>query len=553
MNLRMLLPLFLAFAVPSAAPAEAQEFSFTPAAGPGSAELGDAVLSARLGEFVDRLAAADLFSGAVLLAHGDEVLLDRAWGEASKAFHVPNRTTTRFNLASVSKMWTAILVAQLVEEGRLAYDQPVGRYLPDFPVRAVREHVTLHHLLTHTSGLGTLFDERWERSSRTLWRTVNDWMTLLADARLDFEPGTRYRYSNAGFLLLGAIVERVGGKPWDAQLEERVLRPAGMTRSGLFARDEPVEDMAEGYTKNRFGNRGGDGEFAGRWWSTVYTNPWLGSPAGGASSTTGDMLRFFQALDSGKLLPSKRVEELLRPRVATGEGSRQYGYGFLLEGSGEGASFGHDGDFWGVGAVARHDPRSGRTLVVLANYGDNAARQVAKHYDELVGAPGGAQANGFRFTEASELDPAERERLFHPSELNAAERERYARVALELVAAVNDEDEAAYAALMAPGFLAGLDDEDPWKGGFAGQLGSFGRIATAWAPRRGPLNAGGGARFAGHAGGVSVLVRFETAASGTLTFSLDDQDRITQGSCWFKRGFSEENVGADEKPIFELE
>lgn len=552
MNLRPSLAT-LALVTLCAGPARAQEFSFQSAAGASVAAPSDAELAARLGEFVDKLAAADLFSGAVLLVHGEEVLLDRAWGEASKSFHVPNRTTTRFDLASVSKMFTAVLVAQLVEEGRLAYDAPVGRYLPEFPVRAVREHVTLHHLLTHTSGLGPLFDERWERSSRTLWRTVDDWMTLLADARLDFEPGTRFRYSNAGFLVLGAVLEHVTGTPFDVLLRERVLVPAGMTRSGLFAHDDPVEDRAVGYTRNRFGNRGGDGAFSGQWWSTLYTNPWIGGPAGGACATTGDLARFFRALEDGTLLPAERVEELLRPRVAMGAGRQQYGYGFILEGTGRDAPFGHDGDIWGVGAVARHEPASGRTLVVLANYGDDAARQVLRQYEALVGGGPAGAASGFHFAEAGELDPAARERLFHPPALTGADRERYARVARKLIAAVNREDEAAYAALMAPGFLAGLQEDDPWKSAFAGQLDSFGRIQTAWAPRSGPLKAGGGARFAGHEGGVSVLVRFETAASGTLTFSLDDQDLITRGSCWFKRGFSEENVAADEEPMYELE
>lgn len=532
------------------APAHAQEFRFQPAAG---APAGDEELGARLGQFIDALAAAELFSGAVALVRGDEVLLDRAWGEASKSFHARNHTTTRFNLASASKMFTAVLVAQDVEQGRLAYDAPVGRYLPDFPVRAVREGVTLHHLLTHTSGLGDLFGERWERASRTLFRTVDDWMALLADARLDFEPGARFQYSNAGFLLLGAILERVDGKAFEVLVRERVLAPAGMTRSGLFAGDDPVEDLAVGYTRNRFGMRGGDQAFAGQWWSTAYTNPLVGGPAGGAYATTGDMLRFFRALLAGTLVPASRVEELLRPRVAMGSGGEHYGYGFIVAGTGATGSFGHDGDIFGVSVVTRHERASGRTLIVLANTGDGAARRIARQLDALAGGQAEAAASGFQFTRAGELDADTRARLFDPPALRPAEIERHARVARALLAAVNDEDEPAYAALMAPGFLAGLERDDPWKSAFAGQLDHFGRIQTAWAPRSGALDAGGGARFAGHAGGVSVLVRFESGDSGTLTFSLDETDRITQGSCWFKRGFSESNVAPGEKPMYELE
>ena len=135
----------------------------------------------------------------------------------------------------------------------------------------------------------------------------------------------------------------------------------------------------------------------------------------------------------------------------------------------------------------------------------------------------------------------------------ASRRRRYTRVARLLIRAINAEDARAYAELLAPGFAEGLDEGNPWKLAFAPQLGHFGRIQTAWSPRRKTLEAGPGVRFAGHAGGVSVLVRFEEGASGTLTFTLDAQDRVAAGSCWFKRGFAEGNVGPKDAKIFELD
>jgi len=514
---------------------------------PDEAEL----LAARLCEHVDQLAAADLFSGTLKLTLGPEVLAERAWGEASKSFHAPNEPHTRFNLASASKMFTAVMIAQLVEQGALRYEDPVGRHLPGLTSERLRETVELRHLLAHTSGLGELMDERWERSSRSLWREVDDWMSLVRDAEPEFEPGSRFRYSNAGYLLLGAVLEAATGRSYEELLRARILEPAGMAGAGLFCLDEPLPDVAQGYSHQRFGSRGGDAAFADRWWSTQFCSAYRGSPAGGAYATADDMTRFLQALHDGRLLPERALAVLLEPRVAMDRGDVHYGYGFMLGGRPGARYHGHAGDAWGASTMARCYPERGLTLVVLSNYGDGAARLVGERFDALL-AGGELGDAALRFV-SGDADPQARADLLAPAPLTAEESARYTRVARLLIRAINAEDARAYAELLAPGFAEGLDEENPWKLAFATQLGHFGRIQTAWSPRRKALEAGPGVRFAGHAGGVSVLVRFEEGASGTLTFTLDAQDRVAAGSCWFKRGFVEGNVGPKDEKIFELD
>lgn len=529
--------------------ATAQEFSFQSA--PAVRPATPAEIAAELRAHVDDLAATDIFSGVVRLEHGSDVLLDGAWGEASKAFAAANTARTRFNLASASKMFTAVVVAQLVEEGKLRYEDEVGRHLPNFGTPALRR-ITVHQLLTHTSGLGDIMTERWERSSRNRWHEVAHWLPEIASTELAFAPGARFGYSNAGYLLLGALVERITGESFASQLAQRVLEPAGMDRSGLFCRDEPRPDVARSYTRRRGGGEGTDSRDAGTWWNTLFANRYRGGPAGGAFATAADMTSFFAALRRGALLPEAALADLVAPKAAMGEG-QSYGYGFILS-SEEGAlSYGHDGDAPGVSTAARHYPERGMTLVVLANYGDGAARRVAARFEALLRGDGDGDTPGFAVRDQSELsDEAQRE-LLHPDPLDTRDTDRYVRTARALIRAINDEELDAYESLMAPGYLDSLDDYHPWKHAFTEQLGHFGRIDTAWAPRRGGLKAGAGALFSGHAGGVSVIVRFEDGFSGSLTFSLDERDRVVKASCWFKQGFAEDNIGPDEKPIFELQ
>jgi CubicO group peptidase (beta-lactamase class C family) len=496
--------------------------------------------AADLSRFVAALAALDTFSGVVVLQSGDDVVLELAFGEASKRYRVRNTPATRFHIASAGKMLTAVAVARLIERGALRLDDRVGAVLDRGLAARVRDEVTVRHLLAHTSGLGDVFTERWWQRPRHELRSVADELALLADADPAFPPGTRFLYSNAGYVVLAAIVEKVTGLPWDRALASLVLEPAGMTHTGLFALDDPVPDVATGYTHQRLGDAD-PSQTSDRWWETTLVTPYRGVYA-----TAGDMLAFMSALRSGKLLPAAAVERLTTGATSMADGSDapRYGLGFIDATRDGVRAFGHDGDFHGISASILRFPESDETIAVLANYGDGVARQVTAHYWQLLA---GTAAPALQVVRA----PAGAAPRIDERPLAAGEGERYAEVARRLIAAINAEDDDAYRSLLAPEFLASRDDADPWGKQFRDEVANFGRIAKAWAPRSGSLDAGG-ARFAGHEGGVSVLVRFERAVSGTLTFSLDAQGRVCSGSCWFQRGFAERNVDAATEVIFEL-
>ncbi len=176
-------------------------------------KLAPTELVSELKAYLDKVVAGDLFSGTVLLARNGEVLFKGAYGQANKDFDTPNNIDTKFNLGSMNKMFTAVAVAQLAKRGKLSFDDPVGKYLStDWLPVEVAGKITIRHLLTHTSGLGSYFNEKFMNSSRALFRNVDDYKPLVADDRPAFEPGTKWAYSNTGFLLLGAVIEKVTGQ-----------------------------------------------------------------------------------------------------------------------------------------------------------------------------------------------------------------------------------------------------------------------------------------------------------------------------------------------------
>jgi CubicO group peptidase (beta-lactamase class C family) len=349
-----------------------------PAADPSSGDgrLSESKLASELGDFLERLARDDLFSGAVLVARDDRILFQGAWGDANKAFRLRNRIDTRFNLASMNKMFTAVAVGQLAEGGRLSLDDPVGKHLgADWLDPGAARRIRIRHLLSHTSGLGEcLDDERYLKASRSGDGSIAHFRTLLASERLHFEPGTEWSYSNIGYLVLGAILETVSGQTYEDYLDLRLFQPAGMTDSGCSPADLPVPGLAAGYLRGE--PRGG----------IAYRSNSLrldrGGPAGGCYSTVGDLLRFDGALRSGKLLGEAVLEQLW---TVTPE-SRSlvpYGLGFsIVEQPGD-TIVGHSGGCPGVSVSFEMRLGTGVTAIVLANY-DGAARSVVARLSELL-------------------------------------------------------------------------------------------------------------------------------------------------------------------------
>ncbi len=322
-------------------------------------------LSARL----DEMAAQRDLSGVVRLTRSDEVLFEGAYGLANRADRVPVHTGTRFGLASFTKMFTAVSVTSLVREGRFGFDTPVVDLLP--PERrptTLRPDVTVHHLLCHTSGIADYAEEEgddaldyagiWhDRPSYRMLRPA-DFLPLFGDLPPYRAPGERLHYSNAGYVLLGVVIEEVNGRAYTDVVTERVFGPAGMADSGFFRLDEPWPDIATGYIPPE---RPGD-----PWRSNIYSIPVIGGADGGAFCTAADIDRFLRAYGAGTLVGPELRDVMLTPHARESE-ELAMGYGVWLRGDGPTRKFGHGGGDPGVEMLGRHMPELDVTAVALCN------------------------------------------------------------------------------------------------------------------------------------------------------------------------------------------
>jgi D-alanyl-D-alanine carboxypeptidase len=330
----------------------------------GLDRMAQADAVAALKEHAEQRAGGDEFAGAVLVARRGKVLLQAAWGQADRTAGTANTPATRFRIGSMNKMFTAVATLQLVEAGRLALDDPIGKHLPNYPNREVAAKVTVRHLLTHTGGTGDIFGPEFEEHRLAL-REHRDYLKLYGSRGLTHEPGARFEYSNYGFVLLGALIERVSGMSYHDYVRDHVFRRAGMTSTGALPESVDVPDRAVGYMRASPG---------GPWVPNTGTLPWRGTAAGGGYSTVGDLLRFAQALGSGRLISKATLAEATRPR------RQQYGYGFGVQGEGRLRSYGHGGGAPGMNGELRVFPELGYVVVGLSNLDPPAASELVEFF-----------------------------------------------------------------------------------------------------------------------------------------------------------------------------
>lgn len=261
----------------------------------------------------------------------------------------------------MNKMFTATAVLQLVQVGKINLNDPLGKYLTDYPNKELASKVTIHHLLTHTGGTGDFFGPEFDKHRLEL-RTLQDYVKLYGERGLGFEPGTRWEYSNYGFLLLGLVVEKASGQDYYDYVREHIFKPAGMSSTDSFPEDQVVANRSVGYTK--FGGTGLH--------PNVGTLPYRGTSAGGGYSTVEDLLAFANALENNKLLDAKYVDLLTTGKVDA-RGTK-YAYGFEDETSADGVRcFGHGGGAPGMNGDLKICPQSGYVIAVLANLDPQAA------------------------------------------------------------------------------------------------------------------------------------------------------------------------------------
>ena len=313
------------------------------------------------------------FSGVISLAPLDAgPSLELAFGLAERTHRVPNTIETRFAMASGCKIFTAMAVGSLIQDGKLALDTRLAD--------CVRSHsfhfgsaVTVGQLLNHTSGIPDYFSEEVESDYGALWRdrpcyrmtSVRDFLPLFESAPMKAPPGQGFLYCNAGFILLGLIVEELTGQEFREVVMERIIRPCGMTRTGYFAMDALPDNTAQGYlSKDATDPR-----------TNVYSVPIVGGADGGAFTTAGDLRLFWQSLLAGRILSRAWVDRFLAPtvRVSDDDPSWHYGYGVWLQTLGERWSASIVGGDPGVSMESQVWLSEGVILTVLSNVQDGAS------------------------------------------------------------------------------------------------------------------------------------------------------------------------------------
>jgi CubicO group peptidase (beta-lactamase class C family) len=355
--------------VEAAPPHKIAALMFAPARPPSdrpkAEKLTDAEIAEELGAYVDRLAAQGVFSGTVLVAKDGKAFVTRAVGMANRDFDAPVTLDTKFNLGSMNKMMTGVACLHLVEAGKLSLEDPVSKYLGDDWLPQVdKSKVKVKHLLTHTSGLGSYFTDEWQRSSRALYRSIEDWKTTCRAETLAFEPGTKWQYSNTGMLIAGAVVEKASGVDYYEYVRKNITGPAGMTNTDFYETDRVNKNLAVGYTQET----GPGGEAVYR--NNLYQHVVRGGPAGGGYSTVEDLLKFDRALREGKLLKKESLDRLWRAYPELG--SPEYGLGWGIQKRAGSLVVGHTGGFPGISAAFNMFLETGYTVVTLSNMGQAA-------------------------------------------------------------------------------------------------------------------------------------------------------------------------------------
>jgi len=328
-------------------------------AGGASAVRAQAPNTARMEQVVQSYVAAKQFMGSVLVARGNEVLLDKGYGFADLEWEVPNSPATKFRLGSITKQFTATSILLLEERGKLNVNDPVKKYLPDAP--AAWDKITIYNLLTHTSGIPnfTSFpDYPWKEPFPS---TPEQLVARFRDKPLDFQPGEKYSYSNSGYVLLGYLIEKLSGESYAQFVQENIFTPLGMKDSGYDSNSAIIPHRARGYSPVPGGIA-----------NTGYVDMSIPFSAGSLYSTTDDLLRWEQGLFGGKVLSSASLAKMTTPYKS------DYAFGLLVHTEGGQKVIEHNGGIEGFNTVLRYFPDDKLTVVVLANENGGAPEDIAR-------------------------------------------------------------------------------------------------------------------------------------------------------------------------------
>lgn len=305
------------------------------------------------------------FSGVVLVKENDNIIFEKSYGLANRNEEIKNKVDTKFGIASGAKTFTAVAICQLVQQGLISFDTLLKDYLDlDFP--KFDPNITIHHLLTHSSGIPDYFDEEVMSDYSALWNSmpmysiceVKDFLPMFKNRAMEFEPGYKFKYNNAGFIVLGLIIEKVTGVKFTEYIENNIFKICEMKDSGYFFMDNLPKNTAYGYIENHEDNS---------WKTNIYSIPVVGGPDGGVFTTVSDMAKFWSALFNNKLLNKGLTEKMLSSLILVEE-ELYYGYGiWIVQNKGDIFKYSLMGADPGVSFRSSVYPKYNINLTVMAN------------------------------------------------------------------------------------------------------------------------------------------------------------------------------------------
>lgn len=331
-------------------------------------------LNKEIEQITKKYAENNNFSGTALVKRGEDIIYSAAFGYAHRGFKIPNNIDTKFDIASITKIFTAAAIMQLVDQGKIKLQDSITKYV-DLKGTKIGDNVKIFHLLTYTSGIADDADEEAGESYEAIFknkptysvRNTIDFIPQFAYKDPLFEPGTGVRYNNCAFVLLGLAIEGVTGMSYREYVDKNIFKAANMQHTKFCAMDEVNENTAEGYdpVEDEEGN-------IISWRKNIFSYPPIGSPDGGAYSTVGDLDIFFRTLKDGKLLSKKSTEEILKPHVLQKELPDKtlmtgYAFFFRLDKNKKVYRISKDGENAGAEAMFGYYPEIDTTSVILAN------------------------------------------------------------------------------------------------------------------------------------------------------------------------------------------
>ncbi|WP_103072158.1 serine hydrolase [Aquimarina sediminis] len=326
------------------------------------------------------------FSGALLIAKNDSILLKKAYGFAHIGHQVKNNTKTKFSYASIGKSFTAAAIFQLVQEGKLSLDDKIKKFIPNYPNKIARDSITIRLLLQHRSGLPNYFHlDKFLNTSKERFRTIENLAYLYENQPLEFEPNEQFAYRNTNYIILGRIIEIVTKTSYEKYIEKHIFSKVNMQNTGNYDVDHPIENSAENYTLSDV--------YPNKFQKTIFMSAVKGGPAGGGYSNLDDLYKFATAFKNNQLLNEDYTNIMKEePKNAW------YGYGMQFAGAKGSGIYGHSGGHFGVGAEWRIFEKQNYTVIILTNKDLNQGFIDARFFIEKTIAGSSPKLDSYFFT-----------------------------------------------------------------------------------------------------------------------------------------------------------